>query len=850
MATFVLCLSDAQATLENVGGKGMSLARLARAGLPVPDGFHLTTEAYRQFVAQNGLGERIQAALQGVDPGDMAALEAASSQIGALFSESKIPPEIADAIILAYGAFKETPVAVRSSATAEDLPGASFAGQQDTYLNICGTASVLQSVKRCWASLWTARAMAYRARQGIAPDGVALAVVVQKLVPADAAGVMFTANPVNGRRTEVMITATWGLGEAIVSGAVTPDTLVIDKASGRLLRRETSDKQMMTVRTASGTMDCPVPPAMRRKAVLRAVQAMRLAKLGMQIEQLYGTQMDIEWTLAGGEFAIVQARPVTSALETPLAWVCPFPQALMTRGSFAEFLPDPVSPLFATLAVPIAREASLRLMRDMMGMTAGDSYLLAVINGYVYIGIKMTWKYMFPMIKASFTQAKKLLANSTERWLASRAVYKQVVEKWSQRDLGVLATSALLDGAREIFTATAEYFTVVQASVIPAASSSEVSFSRFYDSLVKRPGDPNPGMFLVGLDNQALRAEKALYDLASWIQAQPELAQAMRAEPAEQTVERLQAPADGGAWDAVRARFEAYLGEFGHAAYDMDFAKPLPADQPAPLVEALKMYLGGGGSNPYARQQAMAERNAQAEQAIARRLDPLRRKGFLKLLKWAQNSAPYREDGIAGLGLGYPQLRRMLAELGRRLAACGAIEAASDIYWLEVAEVEVLASVLERGETPENHAGQVTLRKARWQILRRATPPMSVPEKAWLTGLLIHENPQGSRTLKGYAASAGVVTAPACVMLGPEDFGRMRPGDVIVAVTTTPAWTPLFALASGVVTDIGGPLSHSSIVAREYGIPAVMATSSASRLIQSGQSITVDGGKGIVTINT
>jgi rifampicin phosphotransferase len=849
MTALVLSLSDPQATLENVGGKGMSLARLARAGLPVPNGFHLTTEAYRQFVAENGLGPRILAALQGVDPGDLAALEAVSNQIAALFSEGKIPTEIADAVTQAYAAFKDAPVAVRSSATAEDLPGASFAGQQDTYLNICGAASVLNAIQRCWASLWTARAIAYRARQEIAPDGVALAVVVQKLVLADAAGVMFTANPVNGRRTELMITATWGLGEAIVSGAVTPDTLVLDKASGRLLRRQTSDKQSMTVRTASGTLDCPVPPALRRRAVLRAVQAMRLARLGLQIEQLYGTQMDIEWTLAGGEFAIVQARPVTSLPDAPLAWVCPFPNALMTRGSFAEFLPDPVSPLFATLAVPIAREASLRLMRAMMGMTGGDSYLLAVINGYVYIGIKTTLSFMVPMIKASFTQAKKLLANSTERWKASRAVYMKVVEKWAQQEPAALAPSALLAGAREIFSATADYFTVVQASVIPAASSSEVSFSRFYDSLVKRPGDPNPGMFLVGLDNQALRAEKALYDLASWIQAQPALAQAISAQPAEQTVERLHAPADGSAWDALRTRFDAYLGEFGHTAYDMDFAKPLPADQPAPLVEALKMYLGGGGSNPYARQQAVAARNVQAEQAIARRLDPLRRKGFLKLLKWAQNSAPYREDGIAGLGLGYPQLRRMLGELGRRLAACGAIEAAGDIYWLEAAEVEALASVLERGETPENHAGQVTLRKARWQIVRRATPPMSIPEKAWLTSLVIHENPQGSRTLKGYAASAGVVTAPACVMLGPEDFGRMRPGDVIVAVTTTPAWTPLFALASGVVTDVGGPLSHSSIVAREYGIPAVMATSSASRLIQNGQSITVDGSKGLVTIN-
>lgn len=294
MTQLVLQLSDPEATLENVGGKGMSLARLSRAGLPVPGGFQLTTASYRRFVAANVLQPRILEAVKPANPSDPATLNAASLRIGDLFAAAAMPAEIASVISDAYAGLDDTPVAVRSSATAEDLPDASFAGQQDTYLNIRGEDAVLEAVKRCWASLWTARAIGYRIKNGIDQEGVALAVVVQELVPADAAGVLFTANPVSGRREEAMITAAWGLGEAIVSGIVTPDTLTIEKATGRIISRQISKKQTMTVRSDSGTREQAVPAAMRRKPVLSHAQAAELATLGKTIENLYGIPMDIE----------------------------------------------------------------------------------------------------------------------------------------------------------------------------------------------------------------------------------------------------------------------------------------------------------------------------------------------------------------------------------------------------------------------------------------------------------------------------------------------------------------------------------------------------------------------------
>ncbi len=857
MSTYVLSLSDPRATLECAGGKGMSLGKLASAGLPVPEGFHITTDAYRRFVSANDLQGKIIGALHNMDVTEPSAAEAASSAIGRLFREADIPTELVSAITAAYGdlcdrrqnAGTHLPVAVRSSATAEDLPGASFAGQQETYLNISGIDAVLDAVKRCWASLWTARAIAYRARQGIAPDSVALAVVVQELVCADAAGVMFTANPVTGQRDQMIITATWGLGEAIVGGLVSPDTLTVEKKRGRTIRREIAEKRAMTVRTESGTSEVPVPDSRKKKAVLSDAQVHQLARCGAEIEDLYGMPMDIEWALASGKFAIVQARPITALPNaTTLEWPLPHPKALLARGSFAEFVPEPVSPLFATLAVPIARRESLKLMSG-FGMADETDYLFAVINDYVYVGFVFTLKFLWKMAGVTKTLTGSLLRTAQTRGEAARQMYVAVVDKWQRRELAALPPSELLEGATEIFTATAQYYNVAQSGGIPAAMMNEMIFSKYYDLLVKRKGYPQACKFVFGTENHAMRAEKALYDLATWAKDQPSLADYLSRTPADEICTALEA--DTGSLPVLAEfseRFRMYLEQYGHAIYDLDFAKPVPAEAPAPLVEALKVYLAGRNS-PYERQQAALALRETAATSIIKRLDPLRRKYFVKLLKTAQDTAPLREDSIAGLGLGYPQMRRMLGELGCRLAAGGAVASADDVYWLELQELQALTVQLENGEAMNCLEAEVELRKKKWRAMRSIVPPATLPKISWLSGFFPTGDETGP-TLKGFAASAGRVTGRACVMLGPEDFNTMQPGDVIVAGITTPAWTPLFARAAGIATDIGGPLSHSSIVAREYGIPAVLATGSGTRRIKDGQTITVDGTKGIVTLGT
>jgi pyruvate,water dikinase len=320
MSTFLLPFSTPDATLDRVGGKGANLAELARAGFAVPPGFLITTEAYHTFVALNQLGRPIVELARQVAADDPVALEQVGAEIRALFMQGRVPDEVASAIVAAYdclGPAEQQPqaVAVRSSATAEDLPGLSFAGQQDTYLNIVGQEALLDAVKRCWASLWTARAIGYRARNQIAPDDVALAVVVQQLVPSEVSGVLFTANPLTGRRDEIVIDASFGLGEAIVSGQVEPDHYVVDPQTWRVTSRKLGAKAMAIVPEAGGGTS-QVARSDDHQALPDA-QIIELARVAQRVAGHFGSPQDIEWAWAEQRLYLLQSRPITSLYPLP-----------------------------------------------------------------------------------------------------------------------------------------------------------------------------------------------------------------------------------------------------------------------------------------------------------------------------------------------------------------------------------------------------------------------------------------------------------------------------------------------------------------------------------------------------
>jgi phosphohistidine swiveling domain-containing protein len=864
---YVLPLDSPQAVLETVGGKGASLARLTAAGLPVPDGFHVTTAAYERFVVENDLQQHILEVLKSVDVSQPDTLESASHAINERFLQAQISPELAAAIARAYQAMvgEHPVVAVRSSATAEDLPELSFAGQQETFLNIHGVEAVLKAVKRCWASLWTARAIGYRERNAIDQGAVRLAVVVQRLVPAEAAGILFTANPINGQRGQAMVSAAWGLGEAIVGGLVTPDTLVVDKSNGAVISRETADKEVMTVLLESHTEERPVTENLRLAPVLDDSQAARLVRLGMQIEALYGMPMDIEWAWLDGEFAILQARPITALPEpeTPdqLEWNLPHPKGQYMRASVVDILPDPVSPLFETLGIPSAVSAMLRVGKV---VTRSKPVLprdyFCTINNYVYMDAYFPPRAWWWVITGLMPAMPRMMRTGV-RYYRETAVpqYVEAVSRWQDRSFQRMPAAEIWDGVHEILDAAMDYLTMLMFATMGASAGSEGLFTGVYNKLVHKDGDPPATTFLMGYDSLPIQAEKSLYDLAAWCRQQEALVAYILETPSEELAHSLesdQPPEEVSVedWQALRQRFQEHLSRFGHIIYTLDFAHPLPLDQTEPMLETCKMYLRGEGTDPHKRQGDSEEKRQKAVETMQERLKGPRGWLFRKTLGWAQSLAEVRETALANIGLGYPLIRQMLRELGTRFVQAGAIREADEIYWLELDEVNHFVNALELGEELDDMSAQIRQRKVEWETAKRVTPPPILPPKKKYMGfdtdiwVAAGEEDQVGNTLKGVPTSAGKVTARACVLHGPEDFHRMTPGAVLVAGTTTPAWTPLFAMASAVVTDIGGPLSHGSIVAREYGIPAVMGVGVATRRIQNGQTITVDGGAGLVIL--
>ncbi|PVZ57985.1 PEP/pyruvate-binding domain-containing protein [Arthrobacter sp. H-02-3] len=878
--TYINNLGDVgQGDVAMAGGKGVGLGGLVQAGLPVPPGFVLNTAAYADFVEANRLqaGIRELASLSPLaSPQDY---EDASNRIRALFAGGTMPAAIATELGAAFRLIGDgdAAVAVRSSATAEDLPSASFAGQQETYLNVVGAEALAAAVTDCWASLWTARAMAYRAREGIGPDAVRLAVVVQRMVEADAAGVMFTANPANGRRDQIVISAAWGLGESVVSGTVTTDDVVVEAGSGRVLSRRTADKEVMTVVADHGTREQPVPAGRRRQPVLDDQAAAELAGYGTRIADHFGAPQDIEWARAGGEFFLLQSRPITAlpepAADAPDTWPVPYPKGLYFRASIVEQLPDPLSPLFADLIDGSVSRSLRALMAGAIGknVIGEDDVGLPTINGYAYYYYRTS--AMLRVTAMSLAAMRALIRGTAHMGVAgwreySHPRYERVIKDWSAKPLGGLSGEELLEGVQTLLDAGTVYYTAVQ-SIIPVAATSEISFRAYYDKLVRRNGDAPAQTFLLGYDSEPIRAEKSLYDLAAWVRGVPGLATAILNAPTPALVESQRtgvppAAMDQALWGQWRPRFQDHLGRYGHAVYNLDFVCPVPADDPSPLLETVKFYLRGQGTDPHERQRLLAARREEETGRTAARLGPRRRAAFLRLLRWAQNAAPIREDALADVGLAWPLLRRMLLELGQRLVGSTVIAEPGDVFWLRHRELRsavefglaapgAAAAVAITGADRPVRAAAIEERRMLWRGQAKASAPQLLPESRWMERAFGSMMPAASQqqpgdVIKGTGASSGRVSAPARVLRGPEDFATMVPGDVLVARITTPAWTSLFAMASAVVTDVGGPLSHSSIVAREYGIPAVLGTGVATQRLTSGQRIRVDGDAGTVTI--
>ncbi|GAA4928470.1 pyruvate,water dikinase [Actinomycetospora succinea] len=844
MTALVLSLDaidpDDPATLGRVGGKGANLAALVRAGLPVPGGVCVTTEAYRRAVG---------AALDGLLDTDTEVLgEKARAAVLAV----PVPADVADAV---RAACPDGPVAVRSSATAEDLPDASFAGQQDTELNVVGADAVLEAVRRCWASLWTDRAVAYRGAQGIDHGAVALAVVVQRMVDARWAGVLFTANPVTGRRGQSVIDAAPGLGESVVSGSVDPEHLIVDPDGTIAQRRAGVGGSVVLARAGGGTESVARTDA----AALDAGHVRALTDLGRRAEALFGAPQDTEWAIDGdGTAWLTQSRPITTLY--PLVPGRPglrmFLSANVAQGVFRPFTPAGLSAA-RHLATGVARllgtpvddpeqgppmvsEAGERVFVDLTDVLR-SRVGRAGVRGVLGVMERRSAEVIATQLdrpELSVTRRSPLPALRRVGRVALRyRIPLHVLGAWirparareraytlvrdAERTLPCPAGASRaerLDRARWMLS---DGFAPMAPRIAPAPAAGFLALGLAAKVLGDRARPGELGTVLRGLPhNVTTEMDLALWDLAVRLRDDPAAVAALT---------RGDRPPG----------LDAFLAEHGRRAVaEIDLGLPRWSEDPAYLLGVLANYvrLDDPARTPdavFARSAAEAETTIST---LAGRAGGLRGRVVAFALHRARALVGLRELPKYWLVTVLGAARAEVAAVGAELAAAGHLEDAGDVFFL---------SLTEAGEDLDRRA-LVTQRRATYEReLRRRHVPRLVLSDGTEPEALADPAPAEDGALTGVPASAGTVTGKVRVITDPQG-AHLDPGDVLVCPSTDPGWTPLFLTAGGLVMEMGGSNSHGAVVAREYGLPAVVGVRDAVARLADVAWVRVDGTSGRV----
>ncbi|MFI6815215.1 PEP/pyruvate-binding domain-containing protein [Nonomuraea sp. NPDC050328] len=846
--------------LADVGGKAANLGELARAGLPVPPGGCLTTEAYRQVAAAAGLTDLL------ASPAAPTGQELAG-QARELLLAAPVPDEVRAAVA---GLYHGGPVAVRSSATAEDLPHASFAGQQDTYLNVVGEREVMTAVRHCWASLWTDRAVAYREANGIEHAAVRLAVVVQDMVDAEVAGVMFTANPVTGRRRELVIDASPGLGEAVVSGAVNPDRFVV--FGGEILDRHAGDKRL-AVRSLPGGGTERVETS-SAELCLSDRQVLDLAELGLRVEDHYGSPQDTEWAIdADGRLWLTQARPITTLYPVPDA-TAPGLRAYLSVN-VAQGVLGPLTPLglsaFRLLTsgaaglfgVPVADRhrgapafhvAGERMWLDItpaLRSRAGRTVLPRLLAvGETRAGVifdrlagdprlSLTQHSRRPFLRAVRRFARRVHAPRLVRLALTNPrrahAHARRVEAELARRLAVPPGSTplqRLDHAERILYGTPP----VLASIAPMAVAGYAMLGLAARLSGRSLGDLQDVLRSVP-DNPTTEMDLELWRLSTRIEP-------LGDATAEQLAERFRA---GTLPERTQREVAAFLAKYGHRGVaEIDLGVARWADDPSHIFGVLANYRRAGGSavpadELFARGARAAQEAVEQAAAGAGRL-----KG--PVVRWALG----RARSLVGLRempkylavLTLAGVRSSMFVVGEHLVKEGLLDEAGDVYFLTFPELRAALTEPDGGlghlvaERRERYLRERRRRHVPRMLLSDGTEPEALAAVA--AGASASEG-----VLTGTPASAGTVTGIARVVLDPVG-AHLEPGEILVCPSTDPGWTPLFLTAGGLVMEMGGAMSHGAVVAREYGIPAVVGVPHATERLTSGQRVTVDGATGTV----
>jgi rifampicin phosphotransferase len=819
------------------GGKGANLGELAHAGFDVPPGFIVTTAAYDVLLQNNGFQAHFQKLLDSLKPDDPDSVSAISQQTRDLFQQVSIREQIKGEILKAYGQLHSKAVAVRSSATAEDLPEAAFAGQQETFLNVIGERELLEAVRACWTSLWSERAILYRARQNVDQRTVKLAVVVQEMVPADVAGVMFTANPVSGERGELIIDANPGLGEAVVGGLVTPDHFVINKRLRRVKEQQLGRREVIIrAKSGGGTEQINATNETTRTDTLPHQAISKLSQLGIDIERHYGVPQDIEWAWIQdhtkvGKFYVIQSRPMT-ALPEPLKVSDPM---RMVIPMLAEMWPARPYPLDMTTFTSAIERAIGNLLVTMIGKSAPnpdesfieeDGVVLQFKPPQVHPSPSMLFT---PWITMWRTRHYDLSSWEDDPLLAEFIEKARASEK---RDLHSLTWNQNIETLREALSLIPQAMQL-RERYLPQAG---LGLAGLWLLLLLARRSDYFGTLVSGVKTKTTETNQALEDLAEQIRTNPTL-QDLFARNDAQTLQSALQKSDAG--QGFLKQLEKFLDKYGHRETALTISQPAWKDKPDNVLAILRVLAETEPQQPKSYDAWQKVRDELLSHSILG--TRLLRNLFLKLLTKTRLLFQIREDTHFYATMVQPTIRHVALELGRRLVEAGALSEVEEIFHLQLNELEELGKSWPPSEQ--------TITQIRSLVARRKAKRASLANKPMVDPRLLTTTPQARAKdvlLSGTSGSPGIATGPAKIVHDVSEFGKLRAGDVLIAPVTNPAWTPLFQRAVAVVVDTGGSASHAAIVAREYGIPAVMGTMNGTKELEDGQWIQVDGSRGLV----
>ncbi len=863
-----------------VGGKGVNLGILCQAGYNVPDGFCLSTSAFTLFIQQLDNAAEFYSHLNSLEEFNLNDLSSIGSRVRSKLDAMMIPAQVTEEIIAFFSKTDEDEsYAIRSSATLEDLAGNSFAGQQDTFLNIKGIDEILFAIKQCWISLFTDRAISYRTRNGFCHKDVELSVVVQKMVIPDSSGIMFTADPITSNHNIISIDAGWGVGEGLVSGLVSADLYLVDSKQNSIQQKDIKIQDKIVKAKQEGGVEVrPLSGDEGKRQVLSDSQILALAQEGKAIEQLFGSPQDIEWCCQNGTLFILQSRPITTLFpvgklkkegETDV-FICFNHMQVMTNPlppaaiNIWQFLMPFGKGRDLSVPNPFLHEVGGRIYIDVSRVLRSPAKhmickLLGIADKLIAGTLKQIikregfrWKVNFSPVRAALRWVRPILMNTfanifwrnpekvlTKTITRVETEIQQIVSqienipndqdciKYAQRQMGQLLTNILLR--------------------IPPLLAAGMFSHKLLKSLMQKDIEKEHfDNLLKGLEgNVTTNLDLEVGDLADVARTSPEVKKWFLNSNWFNLKELKEVP---GSFKFLTA-FDNFIKKYGmRGAAEIDISQPRWEEDPLPILQVISANLNkqGQGEHRLHHQTLMKEASASEDNIIRVAGQsfwswvkvPLVR----RLLLVIRTLTHVREHPKFYLIQIMSAFRKRLKQIGIALYNQGRLVRPNDIWFLEHAEI---LEALSNSEA--NYTSRIGERKTRWSTYEKLSPPRVITSEGETPLIEISLKNLPKRAMAGSIASSGVVEGRARVILDPRTE-QLMPGEILVAPFTDPGWTPLFINAAGLVMEVGGLMTHGSVVAREYGIPAVVCVLDATKKIKTGQRIRINGEEGYVEI--